>query len=333
MIFQNIRTNLITGFLGVGKTTVVRKLLEQVPQGERWAVLVNEFGEVGIDAAMLDEEGAAIQEVAGGCLCCVASSGFQVGLNRLIRDARPTRIIIEPSGIGHPAQVLQTLTSPPYNGVLDVRATVCLLDARHLSQDRYLEHSTWQDQIHLADVLLASKSDLYEDLDRENLARFLMQMDTPKQVVASIEQGVMNPAWLDIKRSDKRQALFPEAHAFLKQVSLAVEDEDEPQALSPGEWLKLEQLGDERQTCGWRIAANRRFQRETLIELLDGLPEVRVKGVLATDRYWLIYNRAGQEIEIKNTGPRSESRLEIIAEPGQETAWDERDRQLRDCLI
>ncbi len=71
--------------------------MSQVPDGEHWGVLVNEFGEIGIDGALLEMEGVAIQEVAGGCLCCVASAGLQVGLNRLIKTYNPDRILIEPT--------------------------------------------------------------------------------------------------------------------------------------------------------------------------------------------------------------------------------------------
>ena len=135
-----IPVNLITGFLGVGKTTAIRHLLANHPADQKWAVLVNEFGEVGVDGALLAEQGVVIQEVAGGCLCCVAAPAFTTGLNRVIRQHRPDRILIEPSGLGHPAQVLDTLTGPLYAGTLEVRATLCLMDARHLSSPRHREH-------------------------------------------------------------------------------------------------------------------------------------------------------------------------------------------------
>ena len=113
---HNIPANLVTGFLGVGKTTAIRNLLEQRPEIERWAVLVNEFGEIGVDGGLLADTGVALEEIPGGCLCCVSAQMFTVGLNRLIRQQDPDRILIEPTGLGHPAQIIRTLTFMPSGG-------------------------------------------------------------------------------------------------------------------------------------------------------------------------------------------------------------------------
>ncbi|MEL7401300.1 MAG: GTP-binding protein, partial [Pseudomonadota bacterium] len=84
-----IRTHIVTGFLGVGKTTAILSLLQQKPEAEKWAVLVNEFGEVGVDGAILASQGDTManvvtREIPGGCLCCVSGLPFQMGLNLLI---------------------------------------------------------------------------------------------------------------------------------------------------------------------------------------------------------------------------------------------------------
>ncbi len=71
------KVNLITGFLGSGKTTTIRHLLTQKPEDEVWAVLVNEFGEIGIDGALLSDSGAVLKEIPGGCMCCVNGSCIQ----------------------------------------------------------------------------------------------------------------------------------------------------------------------------------------------------------------------------------------------------------------
>jgi G3E family GTPase len=130
------KTNLITGFLGSGKTTSILHLLANKDPAEKWAVLVNEFGEVGIDGALLADSGALIKEIPGGCMCCVNGLPMQVGLNTLLRQGKPDRLLIEPTGLGHPKQILDLLTAPVYEPWIDLRATLCLLDPRQLLDER-----------------------------------------------------------------------------------------------------------------------------------------------------------------------------------------------------
>ena len=136
--FSNIPTNIISGFLGAGKTTAIRYLLENKPSSERWAVVVNEFGKVGIDGALLKNDTVEIKEIPGGCLCCVGSQSLNVGLNQIIRNVHPQRILIEPTGLGHPKRLIDSLTGGYFKSVLDLKAVICLLDARQLKNQKYL---------------------------------------------------------------------------------------------------------------------------------------------------------------------------------------------------
>lgn len=101
-----IPTNIITGFLGVGKTSAILNLMKNKPVNERWAVLVNEFGEIGVDGSLIQGNQATqqvfIREVPGGCMCCAAGLPMQIALNQLLTEAKPDRLLIEPTGLGHP---------------------------------------------------------------------------------------------------------------------------------------------------------------------------------------------------------------------------------------
>ena len=113
--------NVITGFLGVGKTTAILNLLQQKPDDELWAILVNEFGEIGVDGGLLKGQAPArddvmVFEIPGGCMCCAAGLPMEMALSQLFFLASPDRLIIEPTGLGHPAEVLSVLASR-FNGL------------------------------------------------------------------------------------------------------------------------------------------------------------------------------------------------------------------------
>jgi G3E family GTPase len=328
MFFQNIPTNLIIGFLGVGKTTAIRQLLAQVPEGQRWAVLVNEFGEVGVDGAFLREEDVAVEEVAGGCMCCVTGAGLQVGLNRLIRQYKPDRILIEPTGLGHPAQIIETLTTPPFAQVLDVQATIGLIDARQLGDTRYTEHPTYQDQLFLADVLVANKADLYTKEDEERYTKLVREFAPEKLRYAMTTRGQIQPEWLKLPRNEDRRALFPEAHAFIQAQEAAREQEERQPAT---QWSRIEKMTDDYYSCGWMMPRETVFSQACLNKLFDKTPALRIKGILNTDQGWQAFNLASSEYEMLKAAEQDDNRIEIIhAAP---LAWAEIDQKLRKCLL
>ena len=109
-----VPTTIVTGALGSGKTTALCSLLGSKPIEEVWAVVVNEFGAVGLDAATMQASAAAagtdhvvIKQIAGGCMCCVSSGLLSTTIAQIVRTVKPDRLLIEPSGLGHPAGATQ----------------------------------------------------------------------------------------------------------------------------------------------------------------------------------------------------------------------------------
>ena len=188
-----IPTNIITGFLGVGKTTAILNLLKNKPKNERWAVLVNEFGEIGVDGSLFQgqhstEQGVFISEVPGGCMCCAAGLPMQIALNQLLSESKPDRLLIEPTGLGHPKEVLEILSAEYYQDVLCLHKTVTLVDARNLKDSRYTEHKTFNQQIAIADIVIGNKLDLYQSSDSAKYCQF----DGVK-IEISLSGGITSP--------------------------------------------------------------------------------------------------------------------------------------------
>src|SRR5690606_32683799 len=160
------------GPLGAGKTSLLRQLLAQKPADERWALLINEFGAIGLDAALLDTgaDGVSLAEVAGGCLCCVNGAPFQIGLARLLRRSKPTRLFIEPSGLGHPAELRRQLSVPPWRGVLALQPDVLVLDAAALAAGHELPDSQ-REALADAGLVLLNKAETLDQASRQQLAQ------------------------------------------------------------------------------------------------------------------------------------------------------------------
>jgi G3E family GTPase len=301
-----VPVNVVTGFLGAGKTTAIRHLLEERREGERWAVLVNEFGKIGIDQAVLGGEGIAVKELPGGCLCCANQLPLQVALSQLLSRTRPTRVLIEPTGLGHPARLLEALREPHWREALDVRATLTLVDARDLADPRVVEHETFRAQVEAADVLVFSKDDVLAEDDRARAREFAANLLPPKAHVHFMREGRLERGWLDLPGRPQ-----PLRRSLLHLPKPGLPPESGP-ALEPP-YHYSERLG-EAAVAGWVFPRDWVFAHNALLDVLFGIADkLRVKGVFHTDSGWIFFNATRHETVVNSEPPRSDSRLEIIA--------------------
>ena len=157
---KKTKVHLISGFLGTGKTTALKSLMEQKDPNEKWVIIVNEFGEIGIDGAVLSDNGIPVAEIAGGCLCCTAGPQMGVTVQKMLRDAKPDRLMIEASGLAHAASVIDELKAKPLDSLLEIGAVFTVVDPRQFINPDYAQQALYKDQIGICDVLVASKTDL-----------------------------------------------------------------------------------------------------------------------------------------------------------------------------
>ncbi|YCH21829.1 CobW-like GTP-binding protein [Pseudomonas sp. D1-3] len=299
-MLEQISTHLIAGPLGAGKTSLIRQLLAQRPAHERWAVLINEFGQIGLDAALLarDEEGLSFSEVAGGCLCCVNGAPFQVGLGRLLRKAKPHRLFIEPSGLGHPLALLEQLRQAPWEGALAVQPLLMVLDAAALAAGQPLAN-TQRDALAHAGLLVLNKS---EGLDQPTRSRLGSGF---QQACYWTSQGA-----LPFSQLPKASA------AAAGATGSALPDGPPPPAVvwrRADEPICLIQDQPEGWSMGWRWHPSQRFDLLAIQQWLATLPWRRAKLVVQTSAGWLSANALeGQALHWQNSEWRKDSRLELI---------------------
>ncbi len=203
---MRVPVNVVTGFLGVGKTTAILDLIARKTQGERWAVLVNEYGDVGIDGTILESHGVAVREVAGGCVCCATAPYLQVALHLLMVEVKPDRIIIETTGLGHPAQLIEKLRRH-YADRLDVCATIAFVSPEDFLAPGMLENPIFREQVDVADVLVLNKLDLAEPGTVAVFQTWANGLDPAKALIAATQSGRLEREWLDLVPVDE-QLLF-----------------------------------------------------------------------------------------------------------------------------
>ena len=311
---QSVPTNIITGFLGVGKTSAILHLLKSKPDNERWAVLVNEFGEIGIDGALVqgqqtEQQGVFIREVPGGCMCCAAGLPMQIALNQLLAKAKPDRLLIEPTGLGHPKEVLQVLSAEYYQEVLSIHKTLTLVDARKLTDPRYTEHETFNQQIAIGDIVIGNKQDLYQQEDKEKLVNYVKGIGQSHAEVIFTQQGEIPFALLEGKTQSYQKPDHSHHHHHHDSKLLASELPIPEQG-----FLFAQNEGEGFQSAGWRFSPDKVFNYQKLFSLLTGLCAERMKAVFITDEGVVGYNLTSDALTEIQLDDCLESRIEVISD-------------------
>jgi G3E family GTPase len=181
---------LITGFLGAGKTTLIRHLLHSpFPEAGKIAVLVNEFGKIGIDGQLLSGLNVEIIELASGCICCTIKTDFFKAVQEIHRRLRPDFLVVETTGIAQPGEILDVLCTPPLMDFSRVRNIITVVDAGFF-QAREILGPFYARQIHGADILLLNKVDLVEETRVQEVEDSLRQMNPSARIFTTLHCAV-----------------------------------------------------------------------------------------------------------------------------------------------
>jgi cobalamin biosynthesis protein CobW len=275
----------VSGFLGSGKTTFVRHLLEQAQRdGVRMAVVSNEFGELGIDAALFAEGADAYVELEGGCVCCQLSDELLRTLEELHARARPERIVIETSGIALPYDTQLQLWRDPVARWVDDDLAVVVVNAEQLAARRELA-GTFEDQVGSADLLLLNQIDRVPAKTLDGLEKQLAELAPGAPVLRCTRGRLPSEIFFPPVPRARRplDAAAPHSHEGFVSEQLGVEPGVDPDALRQ------------------RIAA------------LDAL---RVKGFVETSSGLRLVQAVGPRIELEATSstppPGALGRLVVI---------------------
>lgn len=151
-----VKVDIISGFLGAGKTTLIKKLLREALQDQKTVLIENEFGEIGVDGGFLQEAGVEIREMNSGCICCSLSGDFKTALQEVLNTYKPDRVIIEPSGVGKLSDVIQAVESVETDICVNSKVTVVDVNKCKLYLKNFGEF--FLNQVEAADTILLSRT-------------------------------------------------------------------------------------------------------------------------------------------------------------------------------
>jgi len=159
---EKIPVNIISGFLGAGKTTAIINLMSQKTTDDQWAVVINEFGKISIDSQTLSSatDSENIFEITGGCICCTAKGYLNETLQAVIQSRKYSRIIIEPTGLGGIDMVSEIIEGQP---ILFLKPILCLVDVNLVQKPKLMMIPIFRAQITKSDIIVFSKTDLISD--------------------------------------------------------------------------------------------------------------------------------------------------------------------------
>jgi G3E family GTPase len=314
----------ITGALGVGKTTAIARQFAAKPPDEKWVVILNEFTESGIDVLTVAGHARGefdVRLVPDGCLCCASELDFTRTLRELVRGPRPARLFVEPSGIGHPAAIVETLLTHESHGAVRLESVACLVDPARVHE--LVEPGTARDQADVADVLLLSKADLATAAQRAAFAALADSFYPPKRWVGEAALGVLPPEALAPPRPRAAFAVLPARPAEHATAPPA------PLATTPLPTLEAERQHGERlgrAVAGWTFERRAGFARPALLGALErhaaALGAERIKGTFRTGpEHWALVQLANGRCDVSDSSWRRDSRVEVLLAAGRTPDW------------
>ena len=204
--------DIISGFLGAGKTTFIQKLLQEALKGENVVLIENEFGEIGIDSGFLKNSGIEIREMNQGCICCSLVGDFETSLKEVIEKYQPDRILIEPSGVGKLSDILSAVKTVSANLPVHLDGAVTVVDASKAKLYNKNFGEFFDDQIRFATTVVLSRTDIAKEEKVEEAVAIVRKVNPKANLITTPIQELSGRKLLEIigKEENLEEALLEE---------------------------------------------------------------------------------------------------------------------------
>jgi G3E family GTPase len=312
------KADIISGFLGAGKTTLIKKLIVEKLQTEKVVIIENEFGEIGIDGNILKNSGIEVREINSGCICCTLMGDFGKAIQEVVAKYKPHRLIIEPSGVGKLSDILKACEAPEVKDLVAINAVITVVDI--LKYQIYISNfgEFYENQIKNARTIILSRTRNADNKKLETVTGNLRKLNPNAKIITT--------PWESLK-AEKIIAVAEE------DVSLSLEYQMK-EIKNTADKNHSHQEGCKCGCCNththdhtaddffevWSTETPKTYRENDLKDIMNFLGNektygmiLRAKGILQTDSdKWVQFDYVPGEFKTKNTMPDYTGRLCII---------------------
>ena len=337
-----VKIDIISGFLGAGKTTLIKKLLKDGFQGEQVVLIENEFGEIGIDGGFLKEAGIQIREMNSGCICCSLVGDFGTSLKEVVTKYNPDRILIEPSGVGKLSDVIKAVQGVQDEVDIKLNSYTTVVDAKKCKMYMKNFGEFFDNQIQYAGAIIMSRTDIATEKKVQESLELLRSLNKDAAIITTPIENLDGKKLVEVMEHpvSLEQEMLEEEHEHHHH-----HHDDECGCGHDHEEHEHHHHHDGECGCGhdhhhphadevftsWGRETIKKFTREGLEKILEALSEsdkygiiLRAKGMLpAEDGTWIYFDMVPEETEIREGAPEYTGRLCVIGSKLDEHALEE----------
>ena len=338
------KIDIISGFLGAGKTTFIKKMIDEAFKGEQIVLIENEFGEVGIDGGFLKDSGIEITEMNSGCICCSLVGDFGKNLNEVITKFHPDRILIEPSGVGKLSDVMKSVIDVEKEQDVKLNALVTVVNAKKASKQMKAFGEFFNNQIEFATTIVLSRTQSTTPEQLELCVKQMQELNGKAAIITTPWDAIKGEQILKVMEGQDslEMKLLAEAHHKAEEEEHEHEhhhdhDHEEHEHHHNHEEHEHHHEHDENCTCGchnhdhehhhhhhaddvftsWGKETPHKFEKSKIEEILKGFVEsdniLRSKGMVeSVDGSWIYFDMVPGEYEIREGEPDYTGRIVVI---------------------
>ena len=313
-----VKIDIISGFLGAGKTTLIKKLLKEAFEGEQVVLIENEFGEIGIDGGFLKDAGIEIREMNSGCICCSLVGDFGASLKEVVEKYHPDRILIEPSGVGKLSDVIKAVQGVEEDVDIQLNSYTTVVDAKKCKMYMRNFGEFFDNQVQYAGAIIMSRTDIVDEKKAMESMELLRSINEKAAIITT-----------PIEKLDGKKILEVMEHPVSLADELMEEEEVCPECGHVHEHGEHHHDHDHEEHehhhadevfTSWGRETIRKYTREGLEKMLEALSAsedygiiLRAKGMLpAEDGTWIYFDMVPEEVDIREGSAEYTGRICVI---------------------